>query len=76
MSYKLSIHSTKAFKEVLLPAVDNTDYSIILSDNVFRLSSDIEIHMEVIDGNWYFVPSDTYSIEETIKCYLRILMHQ
>ncbi len=66
MSVVLSVHSPKAFKEFLLPAVNNADYSIILNNDIFVLDRDIELHMEVIDHNWHFLPSEDYRIEDTV----------
>ena len=66
MSFVLSIHSTKAFKEFLLPAVNNTDHSIILSNDIFMLDKDVELVMEVIDNRWHFLPSVNYRIEDTV----------
>ncbi len=66
MSVVLSVHSPKAFKEFLLPAVNNADYSIILNNDIFVLDQDIELHMEVIDHNWHFLPSEDYRIEDTV----------
>lgn len=52
MSYILSIYSINAFKEYLLPAVDNADYSLIIQSSLFGLSADEEIPMEILDGKW------------------------
>ena len=67
MSIVLSIHSPKAFKEFLLPAVNNTDYSIILDRDIFVLDRDVELYMEIIDNHWSFLPSDKYRIEDTVS---------
>lgn len=66
MSIVLSIHSPKAFKEFLLPAVNNTDYSIILSNDIFVLDKDVELNMEVIENCWHFLPSEQYRIEDAV----------
>lgn len=55
MSYILSIYSTMAFKEYLLPAIDNSDYSLVIQSSLFGLSKDIEIPMEIIDGKWRII---------------------
>ena len=53
MSCILSVYSSKALKEYLLPAIDNTESSIVISKSVFALAQDIVIPLEVIDGQWF-----------------------
>lgn len=67
MSYILSVYSTKAFKEHLMPAIDNADYSIIVQSDLFGLSGDVEIVMEIIDGQWKILPSDAYRFIYTVS---------
>lgn len=67
MGVILSIHSTKAFQEFLLPAVNNSEHSIILDNDIFSLDKDVEIKMEVIENSWRFLPSDDYRIEDTLS---------
>lgn len=43
MSLILSAHSTKAFHEFLLLAVNNSEHSIILDDGIFSLDRDLEL---------------------------------
>lgn len=62
MSFVLSVYSTRAFKEYLLPAVNNADYSLMLSGELFGLSEDCEIRMEIMDGKWKFISSINYHI--------------
>ena len=52
MSYRLSIYSQKGFKEYLLPAIDNSDYSIVIGSEMFGLRRDIELPLEILDGKW------------------------
>lgn len=65
MSIILSVHSTRAFQEFLLPAINNSEHSIILEKDTFELDGDIEFRMEVIENCWYFLPSGNYRIEST-----------
>ena len=62
MSFVLSVYSTRAFKEYLLPAVNNADYSLMLSGELFGLSENCEIRMEIMDGKWKFISSINYHI--------------
>lgn len=54
MSYILSIYSRQAFKECLLPAINNADYRISIEKELFGLTQDYEIPMEIIDEKWRF----------------------
>ena len=62
MNRILSIYSTKAYKAYLLPAINNSDHSIIINKEIFCLDSDIEIEMEIIDEKWHFLPSENYEL--------------
>ena len=54
MSYILSVYSKQAFKECLLPAVNNADYGLSIQKDLFGLMEEQEIPMEIIDGKWRF----------------------
>ncbi|MCI9464355.1 MAG: type VII secretion protein EssC [Lachnospiraceae bacterium] len=76
MSMILSVHSSKAFQEFLLPAVNNSEYSVFLDNDIFSLPRDIELSMEIIENCWYFTSSDNYRMEDTIShegCFGRTL---
>ena len=62
----LSIHSEKAFRQFLLPAVNNSEHSITLEEDIFLLNEDVELQMEIIESRWHFLPSEQYEIENTI----------
>jgi len=63
MSTILTIYSHNAFKRFLLPAINNSDYSILLSDRLFDIDTNIDLRLEVADDNWYFASTDDYVIE-------------
>lgn len=67
MSFVLTIYSPRAFQEFLLPAVNNTEHSIILNRDVFSLRQDVELQMEVIENRWHFLRKDNYRIESTVE---------
>lgn len=54
MSVVLSIYSKSAFKEFVLPAVNNTEVTLLLEHSVFQIYEDIELKLEVLNGRWYF----------------------
>ena len=62
MSLVLLVYSEYAFKEFLLPLMDNTDYELVLRKDIFCISNNLEVKLEVIDNNWRFVRSSTYSL--------------
>lgn len=66
MGMVLSIHSEKAFRQFLLPAVNNSEHSITLEEDIFLLNEDVELRMEIIENRWHFLPSEQYEIENTI----------
>lgn len=67
MGLVLLIHTACAYKKYMLPAVNNTNYSIVLRKEFFHLASDIELLMEIVDGRWFFVESDSYFLRESIS---------
>lgn len=62
MSTLLTVYCGAAFKEYLLPAVNNANHHILLSKEVFGLPRDIRLEMEVIEYKWSFVQSRGYSL--------------
>lgn len=52
MGYVLTIYSKNAYKEYLLPAVMNANYSIVLHKDLFLLPEDIVLDLENVDGAW------------------------
>lgn len=54
MSVIFSVYSKSAWKEFVLPAVNNTELSLLLECSVFQVQEDIELKLEVLNGQWYF----------------------
>jgi len=54
MSVVLSIYSKSAFKKFLLPAVNNTEITLVLEHVIFQILEDIELKLEVLNGYWHF----------------------
>lgn len=61
MSTVLSVYSKNAYKEFVLPAVNDAETILLLERYTFQIRADIEIRLEVLDGKWYF-----QSMEERI----------
>lgn len=69
MSLVLLVYSEHAFKEYLLPSMDNADYSLLLRKDIFRIDNNLEVKLEVIDHSWHFVRSNEYSLMKETKDY-------
>ena len=64
MSIILSIYTVNAFKEFLLPSINNADHEIILQREFFDLKDNLTIKMEVIDGSWKIKRDYSYSLRK------------
>lgn len=58
----LMIYLEKAFKEFLLPNIDNTDYSILIDRCQFNIRKSFYISLEVIDRKWFINDSNAYKL--------------
>lgn len=67
MGIILSVHSTKAFQQFLLPAINNSEHSIILDNDIFSLDRDVELKMQIIENCWQFLFSPDYILEDTVS---------
>jgi len=54
MSVVFSVYSKSAFKEFVLPAGNNTEIVLLLEHYMFQIHEDVELKLEIMDGNWYF----------------------
>ena len=62
MSLILSIYSREAFKEFNLPSINNSDYEITILKEQFKLSEDLELTLEVMNGVWKIKERPSYSL--------------
>ncbi len=62
MSIVLSVYSQVAFKEYLLPPLNNADHIITFQSNYFQLQKDVQLQLEVLDYCWQIKNSDAYRI--------------
>ena len=62
MSTILNVYSTNAFKRFLLPAINDADYSILLSKGMFQLEKNVELKLEVVNHEWFFFPTNEYDL--------------
>ena len=63
MSYVIAVYTENAFKEFVLPPIDNADYALILYKSFFYIDEDLKINLEVIHGVWRIKSSNQYMLE-------------
>ncbi len=62
MSIVISAYAKTAFCEFLLPAVNNTDTGLELRKNIFSLSEDVVLHLEVVEKEWFLRGTGQYTV--------------
>lgn len=62
MGLIISVYTKEAFKEYVMPAINNADYSLVLDKNYFNLRCDIRLDFEVINEIWKIKNSRNYRI--------------
>lgn len=70
MSIVISIYSKNAFKEVLLPSLNNADYSIKLEKEYFTLSQDVVLNLEVMNHMWSVKQDSEYQLFKDIANHI------
>lgn len=55
MAINLLVYTNSAFREIRLPIVNNSDYSIALYKNIYGLCEDLILNLEIINDQWFFV---------------------
>ena len=71
MAIMLSIYTEHAFREIRLPIQNNSDFTIMLYHNVYGLSKDVALKLEVINEEWAFVENKDYSVYKANDSYER-----
>lgn len=69
MSYIVSVYGERAFKKILLPAVNNSDFDILLYKDIFALDTDIVLKMEILNFQWSFKKSPFYTLTQDSRDY-------
>lgn len=62
MNYVLAVYTEHTYRESHLPAIDNSNYVFLVRAEEFLLNKDLQISMEVLDGQWRFLPSSDYQL--------------
>lgn len=75
MSLVIMAYTNEVLKEYFLPNLNNADYSIILSSQLYHLRNDLKITLEVIKNQWKFPENSEYQIysAHNSSCFNRVL---
>lgn len=71
MAIMLSVYTEHAFREIRLPMLNNSDYTIMLYKNIYGLNRDLALRLEVINDEWEFVEDPDYSVFKGNDTYER-----
>lgn len=69
MNIVLSVYTKSAFKEYILPSLNNSDYSIVLYKDYFHIKEDVCLELEILDYKWKFKSNHGYGINLGGKTY-------
>lgn len=58
----LSVYTSTLFRELRLPVINDSDYSLVLYKDLFGLTEDLELMLEVIDDKWRFKETNYYNV--------------
>lgn len=58
MGVVISAYSQKAYKEFVLPAVNNTEIKLILEKGLFGIKKDLVLELEIMNFSWHFIQGD------------------
>lgn len=73
MGMIVSVYTKEYFHEFVLPPINNSDYTLNIYRNRFKLREDISVQLEVIDDCWKICPDEKYKIykgEEIRESYV------
>ena len=62
MSLILSVYSKDSFKEFNLPAINNSDYELVIKKDQLRINSDLRVPLEVVDNQWTMKTQEGYRL--------------
>lgn len=68
MSLLLSVYSQLAYKEYILPTIQNGEVEFYLKKGLFGLKNDLTIKAESVEGRWFFLPGEASIERNGISC--------
>ncbi|MBQ1311361.1 MAG: FHA domain-containing protein [Blautia sp.] len=66
MGVRLSFYTASAYREILLPPLDNSDHRVFLHKKNMGLSDSLVLRFEILDGVWRFLPGKDMQASERI----------
>lgn len=75
MGMILSVYTEAAFKEYILPSINNSDYEITLRSDYFHIQEDLELRLEILNGEWYIRKGLTYYVVKDNARYEKQPLH-
>lgn len=75
MSFVLTIYTEQIYRDVFLPEMDNSDYTLHLRAEEFGLKDDTVLALEVIDGQWYFKKNNSCRIQHSGSSFVGQALH-
>lgn len=67
MNTVLSIFTAKAYKEFILPNINNSNYTLVLEKNIYSLSQDISVNFDIIENSWRLLSGKGYVVRDKNK---------
>ena len=61
MNIVLSVFTAKAFKEYILPNINNTNYTVVLERDIYGMECDTVLQFDVIENNWRILSGPGYN---------------
>ena len=60
MAKLITAYSKEAYRDFLLPSVNNADHVLVIHKSRFGLVKDLRIHLEILEGCWRICPGEGY----------------
>ncbi|MBQ6839671.1 MAG: type VII secretion protein EssC [Oscillospiraceae bacterium] len=64
MSLLLAVFTQEAHEDILLPAINNADFQVTLSDEKFNIPRPLTLELEILDGLWQFKENNHYAVKK------------
>ena len=62
MGLMLSIYTKDAFEEILLPALDNANFTFQIDGERYGLKESVEVCLEVVDAQWRIFRNPAFTL--------------
>ena len=69
MAIVLSVYTEAAFKEYILPSINNSDYEVTLRKDYFHIAQDLVLKLEILNGEWCIRKGFGYSVIKNNALY-------